>query len=69
MRTTYWVGYVLGSAMVIVGALVLFGFFEFRFGGESSSMLRTIFGIVLLLYGFYRLSITQMQRRREERSR
>jgi len=68
MRTTHWIGYILGSAMVIVGVLVMAGFFEFR-GGESSSMLRTVFGIVLLLYGIYRLAITQMQRRREERTR
>lgn len=70
MRTTHWIGYILGSAMVIVGALVLFGFFQFRgSAGDSASMLRTIFGIVLMLYGIYRLAITQMQRRREERTR
>lgn len=70
MRATLWLGYILGSVMVVVGALVLVGFFEFRgSGGESGSMLRTVFGLVLLLYGLYRLAITETQRRRAERGR
>jgi hypothetical protein len=70
MRATLWIGYILGSAMIVVGALVLFGFFEFRgSSGASGSMLRTVFGLVLLLYGIYRVAITDMQRRRQERMR
>jgi Short repeat of unknown function (DUF308) len=68
MRATLWLGYVLGSVMVIVGALVLVGYFDFRgSGGESGSLLRTVFGLVLLLYGIYRLAVTETQRRRQER--
>jgi uncharacterized membrane protein HdeD (DUF308 family) len=70
MRANIWIGYILGSVMVIVGALVLSGFLEFRgSGGEGGSMLRTVFGLVLLLYGIYRVAITETQRRRQERMR
>lgn len=62
------IGYILGIVMFILGLLILVGFFEFRGStGESGEMLRTIFGIVLMLYGLYRLSITEMQRRRDQR--
>ncbi len=65
----HWIGYVLGGAMVIAGLLVLSGFFILRWeqGGEGGSMLRTVFGIVLLLFGIYRIALTTMQRRRKER--
>lgn len=63
-----FIGYILGMVMFVVGLLVLVGFFEFRGSGdEGGEMLRIIFGIVLMLYGLYRLSITEMQRRREQR--
>lgn len=62
------IGYVLGVVMFVVGLLVLVGFFEFRgSNAEGGEMLRVIFGIVLMLYGLYRVSITEMQRRREQR--
>jgi uncharacterized membrane protein HdeD (DUF308 family) len=64
------VGYILGAVMLVMGVLVIAGFFQFRGGamGESS-MLRNVFGLVLILYGIYRIAITESQRRREERSR
>jgi uncharacterized membrane protein YkgB len=63
----YWIGYILGVAMVVVGILVLLGYFQFRGSAGGGGMLRTVFGIVLLLYGIYRISLTTMQRRRKER--
>lgn len=62
-----WIGYILGGAMIIMGSLVLFGFFQLRGDSGGSTMLRTVFGIVLLLYGIYRIVLTTMQRRRKER--
>lgn len=62
-------GYVLGSVMLVMGVLVLLGFFQFQGGmGEAGDTLRVVFGIVLMLYGIYRISITETQRRRAERS-
>jgi len=70
MRPIYLVGYILGTVMLIMGSLVIAGFFDFQRGSmDESPMLRTIFGLVLILYGIYRLAITETQRRREERSR
>lgn len=63
-----WIGYILGAVMIVVGLLVLLGYFQFQgSSGEGSDMLRTVFGIVLVLYGIYRISITEMQRRRAGR--
>jgi len=63
-----WIGYILGTVMIVVGLLVLTGYFALRgSAGQGGEMLRTIFGIVLVLYGIYRISITEMQRRREQR--
>lgn len=64
-----WLGYILGIVMLVVGVLVLLG--QFGFQGDLSGNLpvRTIFGLVLILYGIYRLAITEMQRRRIERTR
>ena len=59
-----WIGYILGTVMIVVGLLVLLGYFQFQGSAEEGSdMLRTVFGIVLMLYGIYRISITEMQRR------
>jgi uncharacterized membrane protein HdeD (DUF308 family) len=63
----YWIGYVLGAVMVIMGVLILSGFFALRWEDGGDSTLRTVFGIVLLLYGVYRIVLTTMQRRRRER--
>jgi hypothetical protein len=65
----YWIGYILGTVMLITGVLVLSGVL-FRFQTvppEGGNMLRTVFGIVLVLYGLYRLVLTEMQRRERRR--
>lgn len=63
-----WVGYILGVAMLVMGILILSGFFQLR-GTEAGqmSLMQTVFGVVLLLYGIYRLVMTDMQRKRAER--
>jgi uncharacterized membrane protein HdeD (DUF308 family) len=62
------VGYIVGFAMLLLGALILFGFFQFRDSlGEGSDMLRTMFGIVLMLYGIYRLAMSETARRQKNR--
>ncbi|HVK40793.1 MAG TPA: hypothetical protein VNA88_19830 [Candidatus Kapabacteria bacterium] len=64
------IGYVLGAVMIIVGALILGGYFEPRFGDpQSGALLRTMFGIVLMLYGIYRIAVARMARRRREHER
>lgn len=60
-----WIGYILGGMMVIMGALILLGFFEFQ--ADTVPMLRIMFGLVLLLYGIYRITVTEMARRRAGR--
>lgn len=59
------VGYILGSVMVIFGILVLTGYFELR--SDLDPSLGAIFGIVILLYGLYRIAITDTKRRKESR--
>ncbi len=59
------VGYILGSMMVIFGIFVLTGLFELR--SDLDASLGTIFGIVILLYGLYRIAITDTKRRKEMR--
>ena len=62
------IGYILGTVMFFVGLLVLLGFFQFQGSMEDTgSTLRVVFGIVLMLYGVYRISITETQRRRARR--
>ncbi len=54
--------------MIIVGCLLLAGYFQIRGDAdEGAVMLRTVFGIVLLLYGIYRIVATQATVRRRER--
>jgi hypothetical protein len=61
-------GYVLGAVMIIVGALILGGYFELRFADPNSGrLLRTMFGIVLMLYGVYRIVAGRMAERRRDR--
>lgn len=56
------VGYILGVVMVVVGLLIL--------GGVISSpevwspTLKTIFGLIVLLFGIYRIAVTETKRRR-----
>jgi len=61
------IGYLLGGAMVVIGLLVTIGQLTLR--GDVDPMLGTIFGIVILLFGCYRLAVTDMKRRTEARQR
>lgn len=61
------IGYLLGTAMVIVGLLVLLGVLKLRAGDNSA--FGTLFGLVLLLFGVYRIAVTQAKQRRELRER
>lgn len=61
------IGYLLGAAMVIVGILVLLGVLKLRAGDNSA--FGTLFGLVLLLFGVYRIAVTQAKQRRELRER
>ena len=58
--------YVLGAIMVIVGALLLLGLIQPRFNPEGGERLRTMFGIVLMLFGIYRIATLARSRRRED---
>lgn len=51
--------------MSVAGLLILFGVLELRAGSNSS--FGTLFGVVLLLFGLYRIAVTQGKRRRELR--
>ena len=63
-----WIGYILGTVMFFMGLLVLLGYFQVqRAMGEGGETLRIVFGIVLMLYGIYRIAITETQRRRARR--
>ena len=59
--------YILGAVMVIVGALLLLGLVEPRFNPAGGERLRTMFGIVLMLFGGYRIATLEMSRRRGDR--
>lgn len=58
-------GYLLGGAMSVAGLLILFGVLELRAGNNSA--FGTLFGVVLLLFGLYRIAVTQGKQRREMR--
>jgi hypothetical protein len=54
--------------MLAGGILVYSGIIaRFPEDGTGSGMLRSVFGIVLMLYGVYRLVLTEMQRRTRAR--
>ncbi len=54
--------------MAVLGILVLTGYFQFRGStDEGPSMINTIFGVVLILYGIYRVAVSDSARRRKER--
>ncbi len=61
----YKLGFLFGGLMVVVGVLMLGGWLGFS--GGPSPLLRTVFGVVVLLYGIYRIVITDSERRRRER--
>ncbi|MCE2502853.1 MAG: hypothetical protein J4G05_02165 [Chlorobi bacterium] len=59
------IGYLLGGSMVLVGILILTGVFKLR--ATWDPLFETIFGIVVLLFGVYRIVITDTKRRQDER--
>lgn len=59
------IGYLLGGAMLIAGLLVLLGVLKLR--AAENSAFGTLFGLVLLLFGVYRIAVTQGKQRRELR--
>lgn len=61
-------GYVFGTLMFLAGIAVLTGLLQLR-NDESSPMLATVFGVVLLLLGIYRLVLTRVKHQREDRER
>lgn len=70
MRPTLILGYVVGVVALVVGILLLVGYLVPRgMEGSNGVMFRTIAGIVALLYGLYRLVVTESQRKREARVR
>ena len=68
MSPTYLIGYVLGGVMLALGIAILGGAFDGRGGMFASTMPRTVFGVVLLLYGIYRILMTNQARRRAMRN-
>jgi uncharacterized membrane protein HdeD (DUF308 family) len=61
-------GYFLGALMMVMGGLLLAGYFQIRNDAdEGAVMLRTVFGIVLVLYGIYRIVSTRQTLQQRER--
>ena len=56
-------GYIFGTAMAIAGVLILTGILQLRPGNGQNDGFGTLFGIVLLLLGIYRLVMTQSRRK------
>ncbi len=67
MSPTYLIGYVLGAVMLVMGVSVLGGFFVGNGGVMTDTTVRTVFGIVLILFGIYRIVITTQARKRGAR--
>lgn len=67
MTPGYWIGYVLGGVMLVLGVSILGGFFIGRGGVMTDPTVRTIFGIVLVLFGIYRIVVTRNVRNRVQR--
>jgi hypothetical protein len=66
----YKIGYILGPAMILVGVLLVTGYLGFSdeaTAEDGRQMLRMVFGVVMVLYGIYRLAITDTERRRRQR--
>lgn len=63
MSPVFLVGYLLGGLMIGLGIAILTGFFEGG-GMMAEPIVRTVFGAVLILYGIYRIVMTNQARRR-----
>ena len=59
------IGYLLGGALVVAGILILSGLFKLRAAWDP--LFATMFGIVTLLFGVYRIVLTDTKRRRPRR--
>ncbi|MBS1912467.1 MAG: hypothetical protein JST22_10815 [Bacteroidetes bacterium] len=70
MRPAILFGYITGTIMFVVGVLVLMGVFDSRWSLiGSAALIRNVFGVLALLYGIYRIVITDTHRRRDDRMR
>ena len=58
-------GYVLGGLVLIAGLLIVSGVFKLRAAWDP--LFATMFGLVTLLFGIYRIVVTDTKRRRFER--
>ncbi len=56
-------GYIFGTAMAIAGVLILTGFLKLEGSNGDDHAFGTIFGLVLLLLGIYRLAMTEGKRK------
>lgn len=56
-------GYIFGTAMAIAGVLILTGFLKLQGSNGDDHAFGTIFGLVLLLLGIYRLAMTEGKRK------
>ena len=52
-------GYIFGTAMTVAGVLILTGYLKLQGSNGDDHAFGTIFGLVLLLLGIYRLVMTQ----------
>lgn len=68
MRTSYWIGYLLGATMFVVGGLLIAGVLGNSGLFAEQTLARTMFGVILILYGIYRVSITVSQKQRNEKA-
>jgi hypothetical protein len=60
--------YILGSLMIIAGALAVAGVLEPRFvDPQNGARLRVMFGLVLILFGVFRIATLEISRRRRDR--
>ncbi len=67
MRTSYLIGYLLGTTMLVVGGLLIAGLLGNSGLFAQQALARTMFGVILILYGIYRIVITVSQRKRNEK--
>jgi len=64
MSPSLVIGYILGAVMVVLGSSVVAGLFDSRGGMFAEPTARTVFGVVLILYGIYRIGVAYQARRR-----
>lgn len=62
----YQLGFILGAVMIVMGVLLVSG--SLGFSGGPSPTLRVVFGVVVVLFGIYRIAITAAERQRRRRA-